>query len=69
MYMYSIQASILKEQSQIIEIKQRTTKQQRDTGKTKNLYVQLPINKQGHDDIGNFHFHDEALKAADLIFT
>ena len=47
----------------------KTTEQQRDTGKTKNLYVQLPINKQEHDDIGNFHFHDEALKVANLICT
>ena len=41
----------------------------RDTGKTKNLYAQLHINKQGKDDTGNFHFHVEALKVADLIFT
>ena len=67
--MYSIQAPILKEQSQIIEIKQTNNQTAERYWKTKNLYVQLPINKQGHDDIGNFHFHDEALKAADLIST
>ena len=41
----------------------------RDTGKTKNLYAQLHVNKQGNDDTVNFHFHDEALEVADLIFT
>ena len=27
--------------------------------KKKNSYAQLPINKQEHDDICNFHFHNE----------
>ena len=37
--------------------------------KKKNLYAQLQVNKQGNDETGNFHFHVEALKVADLIFT
>ena len=58
------------EQSQIIEIKQPNNRTTERYWKNKeNLYAQLPINKQEHDDIGNFHFHDEALKVANLICT
>ena len=71
--MYSLQAVTdefeVDQVSNLLNYNNWTTKKQRDTGKTKNLYAQLHINKQGNDDIGNFHFHDEALKVADLIFT
>ena len=50
-------------------MKQTNNQKQWDTGKTKNSYAQLPTNRQEHDDIGNFHFHDEALNAANVTCT